>query len=264
MEEDVVENKRRLLEKVLEELSSRKVDDSDLNRIAHVLESVYVDGYRQMYSELYPKLILIQNGPKGDLEVLLINLEAIRALVREDFLNNEGQGQFKDYLYGSVLKLCDHINLECQRIEQNRDLDERLKDSVKKVQKLEAKTIKAMKKARNLQLEMVAILAIFAAIVVAFAGGLNLLGSSLSGVGQSDLLDLLSVLSLCGLVLFNTVAFLMHTVIWIIRRQNDTVHTDKKILGENDESIFVDPVYIIIANITLIAIFGVTTYYALI
>ena len=59
MEEDVVENKRRLLEKVLEELSSRKVDDSDLNRIAHVLESVYVDGYRQMYSELYPKLILI-------------------------------------------------------------------------------------------------------------------------------------------------------------------------------------------------------------
>lgn len=264
LKQEDVESRRKKLEKTLEELS-QKVDDGDLDRIAHNLESVYADGYRQMYSELYPKMSTIQKGPKGDLEVLIINLEAILAMVREDHLREDRPHVYEEYLYGSILKLTDHINLEWQRMVQNQELDDRIQESVGKIEKLERKTTKAMKKARNLQLEMVAILAIFAAIVVAFAGGLNLLGGSLSGVGQSDLLDLLSVLSLCGIVLFNTIAFLMHAVIWIVRRQNDTVHMGKRVFGEDDdEGAFVDPLYIIIANIILVSIFCVTTYHALI
>ena len=293
LEQEDVESRRKKLEEALEELS-QKVDDGDLDRIAHDLESVYADGYRQMYSELYPRMSTIQNGPEGDLEVLIINLEAIRTMVRDDYLKDEGPRKYKDYLYGSILKLTDHINLEWQRMEQNADLDRRIRDSMahvqeleskaskiadnasnveeiasealEKSQKLERRTSKAMKKARNLQLEMVAILAIFAAIVVAFAGGLNLLSGSLSGVGQSDLLNLLSVLSLCGIVLFNTIAFLMHAVVWIVRRQNDTVHMSGERFGKKgaEEGVFVDPLYIIIANIILVSIFGVTTYYALI
>ena len=266
LKQEDVESRRKKLEEALEELSSQKVDDSDLDRIAHDLESVYADGYRQMYSELYPKMSTIQKGPKGDLEVLIINLEAILAMVREDHLREDRPHVYEEYLYGSILKLTDHINLEWQRMVQNQELDDRIQESVRKIEKLERKTTKAMKKARNLQLEMVAILAIFAAIVVAFAGGLNLLSGSLSGVGQSDLLNLLSVLSLCGIVLFNTIAFLMHAVVWIVRRQNDTVHMSGERFGKKgaEEGVFVDPLYIIIANIILVSIFGVTTYYALI
>lgn len=262
LEEDVVEEKRKKLGKVLEDLS-HMMDNDGLDHIAHELESIYDREYRQLYSELYPRLVRIRDGPEGDLDLLLDNLEAIRTMVRDDYL--KGGRRYRDYLFGSVLKLSDHINLEWQRMIQNKDLDDRTKESMKMIDALEKKATKAMRKARNLQLEVVAILAIFAAIVVAFAGGLNLMSGSMSGIGQTDLLSLLSVLSLCGIVLFNTIAFLMHAVIWIVRRQNDILSMGTKTFGreEGDESRFVDPAYIIMANIILVAIFCATTYLAL-
>ena len=119
--------------------------------------------------------------------------------------------------------------------------------------KLENKTRKAMKKAKNLQLEVISILAIFAAIVIAFAGGLNMLGGALSGTAQTETLDLLSVLSLCGIILFNTVSFLMHVVFWIIRRLHDNAE---------DGSRLIDTKYLLWFNFGLFAIFIVTTLLA--
>ena len=137
-----------------------------------------------------------------------------------------------------------------ERTEYNEKFDElyeELSELYESSAESERKLRKAVRKIKNLQLEVVSILAIFAAIVVAFSGGMSILGSALTGMGQVDLQDLAFVVILCGIVLFNTVAFLMHVVFWIIRRLHDS---------EDGESRLIDWKYILGFNILLLILLG--------
>ena len=248
-----VQRRRKALSQALDRLAHEVEYKSEWNDIARQFEYIYSGGYRQMYSELYPILLKIYHGPEGDLDMLVSNLENLRSFVGEDYKQAEGKRAYSPYLYGRILKLSDHINLEYQRLMESDEVRKEISRMSTERRKLENKTRKAMKKAKNLQLEVISILAIFAAIVIAFAGGLNMLGGALSGIAQAETLDLLSVLSLCGIILFNTVSFLMHVVFWIIRRLHDNAE---------DGSRLIDTKYLLWFNFGLFAKFIVTTLLA--
>lgn len=252
-----VAKKRDFLIKILFNLSERYIEDKDdsLDEYASMMSEVYSSGYRQLYSELFPILMYISGGDPDSLQPLTTNLVSLyRHVGASEKWNKDDPG-----LYGHLLKLSDHVNLEMQRMVDRAENEERFEELYqnlsgvyKRAEELERRHKKAVRKIKNLQLEVVSILAIFAAIVVAFSGGISILGSALSGVGQVGLPDLAFVVTLCGIVLFNTVAFLMHVVFWIIRRMHES---------DDMEDRLIDWTYIVGFNFVLLVILGISAYF---
>lgn len=249
-----VADKRDALINILFDLSDTYLEDNsgELESYASKMSEIYSDGYRQLYSELFPILMAISKGDADSLQPLTTNLVSLYR-----YVGSSKEWREKDSeLFGHLLKLSDHVNLEMQRMvdrtvneERYQELYDELSDLYDESVKSERRLKKAVKKIKNLQLEVVSILAIFAAIVIAFSGGLNILGSAISGIGQVELQDLAFVVILCGIVLFNTIAFLLHAVYWIIRRLHDTDIDGDKLL---------DQTFILGFNVFLIIMLGMS------
>lgn len=256
----LVSSKRDLLISILYELSEDYLDNDEheLEYYASQFSQVYSKGYRQLYSELFPVLSSISDDDADRLQPLSFNLFRLHRYVGQSKHWSENDPE----LFGHLLKLSDHVNLEVQRMVEHQNNEDRFNDLYSefsdiysefselydKSLKIEQKNRKYTKKIKNLQLEMVSILAIFAAIVVAFTGGINVLGNAISNVGNVEIQSLSFIIILCGIVLFNTLAFLMHVVFWIIRRLNDPIEEDSRL---------VDWKYIVGFNILLIVLLGV-------
>lgn len=252
LQDEVVAKKRDALIDILFDMSNVYLEDNseEIERYASRMSSVYSDEYRQLYSELFPILMAISDGDADSLQPLTTNLVSLYRYVG----SSKKWAEKDPELFGHLLKLSDHVNLEMQRMVERTEYEERFNELYKELSDLyessaesERKLRKAVRKIKNLQLEVVSILAIFAAIVVAFSGGMSILGSALTGMGQVELQDLAFVVILCGIVLFNTVAFLMHVVFWIIRRLHDS---------EDGESRLIDWTYILGFNILLLILLG--------
>lgn len=248
-----VSSKRDLLIHLLYKLSEDYLenDESVLEWFASQFSKVYSDGYRQLYSELFPVLSSISNDDADCLQPISSNLFCLHRYVGQ----SERWNKENPELFGHLLKLSDHVNLEVQRMVEHQNNEDRFQDLYSefsdlydKSVRIEQKNKKYTKKIKNLQLEIVSILAIFAAIVVAFSGGINILGNAISNVGNADLSNLSFIIILCGIVLFNTLAFLMHVVFWIIRRLNDPVE---------EESRLIDWKYIFGFNVFLVILLGI-------
>lgn len=252
LQDEVVAKKRDALIDILFDMSNVYLEDNseEIERYASRMSSVYSDEYRQLYSELFPILMAISDGDADSLQPLTSNLVFLYRYVG----SSKKWAEEDPELFGHLLKLSDHVNLEMQRMVERTEYNEKFDELYEELSELyessaesERKLRKAVRKIKNLQLEVVSILAIFAAIVVAFSGGMSILGSALTGMGQVDLQDLAFVVILCGIVLFNTVAFLMHVVFWIIRRLHDS---------EDGESRLIDWKYILGFNILLLILLG--------
>ena len=252
LQDEVVAKKRDALIDILFDMSNVYLEDNseEIERYASRMSSVYSDEYRQLYSELFPILMAISDGDADNLQPLTSNLVSLYRYVG----SSKKWAEEDPELFGHLLKLSDHVNLEMQRMVERTEYNEKFDELYEELSELyessaesERKLRKAVRKIKNLQLEVVSILAIFAAIVVAFSGGMSILGSALTGMGQVDLQDLAFVVILCGIVLFNTVAFLMHVVFWIIRRLHDS---------EDGESRLIDWKYILGFNILLLILLG--------
>lgn len=223
---------------ILSDLSYEHLDDSDLNDYAERFKTVYDRGYRQRYSEILGMLEDITSDDEADdrddecedsLEVISSNLMTLRDHLREHI------SEYGESTYYGVFKLSDHVDIEIHRLRDRQNLyhdlsgtDDNLVDLYNKAQKLEDElktaesSIKeAQRNSERLQMQMVAILGIFAAIVMAFSGGMDILGGAISISGESDLFRVVFVVLLCGIILFNIFAFLMHMIIAIINSSNN-------------------------------------------
>ena len=206
------------------ELDEETANDT-LNECVLKLIQIYDHNYRQQYSRLYPYLAEVCYGDLYNLEALIFNIELLRIHVRDSL---ENEIEYPEYLYGALIKLSDHINLEYQRYVDTKELRDQIEESFMEsenlrdqIEYLETGLKKAKKKASKIQTEMVMILAIFAAIIMAFSGGLTILGGSLTSMFSVDPFKLAFVVLLCGIIVFNTIASLMHAVNKIVTDFND-------------------------------------------
>ncbi len=164
--------------------------------------------------------------PQDLIDILLENLK----IIIEDNRDNEFACQ-------SLLKLYDHISIDIARmcIESEahnavtsldiaiEKIDKVTKDSKESAEELSKKTDEAHRKVESIHIEIVAILGVFAAIVIGFTGGLDIIGGSLSNVGVKDFPLILFSVSLCGLVLFDVLWLLMECVMRIVKNRNEQV-----------------------------------------
>ena len=201
--------------------------------MASDVESIYGGGYRQQYSDLMNMLVSIENEQDlmFDDQNLCGNLELLSEHIRVS-LDDKGQFRYSLDAFMGITKLADHIGLETQRDRDYQTLMYNLKEArrqahseslqlSKDIAKAKKTVKKARKEAQSSKMELVAILSIFAALVIAFSGGLTYLGGTISSSGDVSVGTTVFSVMICGLMLFNIIAFLMVMVVVIVRLNRD-------------------------------------------
>lgn len=147
-------------------------------------------------------------------------------------------------------KLYDHVDLEYSRLllleSPYRSFDQLAGDidGVKKEADALGESIaSANERLSSSQKDYIAILAIFAAVIMAFSGGFNFIASSLDSIARTDVAKLSCIVALVGLALINLLYVLLRFVWGIVRKEGDRKGIPRT------------AVVVIVANVLLTAVF---------
>lgn len=222
--------KREALHQMLDSLAS--ADDkaalsaNDIQRAADFFARLYggEEPYRHRYADVC-ELVFAKLAQAGDdlddgvpysINCLAENIRIIHARLVEQGCGDQAR---------SVLKLADHIDLEKTRA--SRDIEQRqaMCDFQKAIESAEAEKAEAERQRAELErefderldktrMEYIAILGVFAAVVLAFNGGVGFSTSAMGALGiNSGIRTLVFLTALVGFVLINTVCILL-VFIW--------------------------------------------------
>ena len=214
------EKKRRQeeLENHIRALSKKMFEESDIRDISLQLMETYKGDFRHSYSGFFPLIQKISGSDQQEsLDYLGDNLEGIRNYIERDFIS--GKKEFED-IYDQLNKLCDHLTLEIGRWNYYSQYEQKLDDINTRTTSLNEnmdgatrELRKASKQAASIQTELIAVLSIFAAIVVTFSGGFTFLGGVMTSRGNvKDYEVAILTAIICGMVIFNTIFLLMYLV----------------------------------------------------
>lgn len=211
--------RQKELEKYIFNLSEKLLeDDTEKREIVLKLTELYNSDFRHNYSGFFPIIMKIfQEDNEYNIEFLSNNLETLRSFVEADFIS--GIKEF-EVLYSHFEKLCDHLNLEIARWSYYSQNEQKIKDMEtisntlkENMMNAEQELRAASKQASSIQTELIAVLSIFAAIVVTFSGGFTFLGSVMTSVNGAKYYEAVALAAIiCGMVIFNTIFLLMYMV----------------------------------------------------
>lgn len=215
----IEESKRRQseLQNELLVMASTCMDETAIRKTAIKFKSLYANGFRHNYAEFFPLIVeLAKEESKYSLDYLSYNLTEIRKLVEDDYV--AGEKEFKG-LYQPLMKLSDHINLEIGRYSYYSVSEQKVADLEQKNQMLQVELKKAtteLVEARNtvssVQTELIAVLSIFAAIVLTFSGGISLFSGVFNGIADAPIFKTVLFTLICGFVIINSIFMMMYVV----------------------------------------------------
>lgn len=239
MELSESKNRQEKLKGYLQEMSTYCMNETQTENMVNKLLEVYADNFRHNYSEFFAFILEIEKIPECNLDFLCINLEQSRLFVENDYLEKKNKKEKSVYslLYRPLMKLSDHINLEIGRYSyysqneqkmkdlyvQNqqkvKSLNDNLEEADKLIKKLKMEieennnSLKdAIRKMASVQTELVAVLSIFAAIVLTFSGSISFIGNALSGLAAVPLYKSAFFVILCGLIFSNAIFLMLYVV----------------------------------------------------
>ena len=190
--------------------------------------------FRHFYSDIFSVLTAIRkNTDLGDINVLGQNLSRIREKYTPG-INLDSTGKKID-ISDSIRKLYDHVSLDIARITYSEEGDRKtsgeaaILDVQSRINVIEPKIEEAMNVQTTLseelgkqQREYIAILGIFASIVLTFIGGIVFSTSVLQNIGAVSVYRLAAIVLLIGMVLSNMLYGLFYYV-------NHLIYNNKKI-----------------------------------
>lgn len=228
------QEKRDSLNEILIELSKSQDIMKDLDdRAAYFrrLESIFYNtddkNFRHYYSDIFSTLTLIDGDSGiGSLDILAQNIQTIK----EEYTpqNDDGNGEIID-IRKEIVKLYDHTNLDIARINYTKtmtnetmselaknkllvtELENKVRVSEDSLNMLSSDTIEKVaqlsgqiqEKQADMQKEYITILGIFAAIVLAFTGGMTFSGSVLENIDKPSVYRIVIAALIIGFVFFN-------------------------------------------------------------
>lgn len=234
------QEKRDSLNEILIELSkSQDILKEPKDRVPFFvrLESIYYnynkENFRHYYSDIFSTLTLIDGDSSlGSLDVLAQNIQTIK----DGYVpkNNGENGEIID-ISKEIVKLYDHTNLDIARINytktmtnetlselaKNRllvtNLENNVRESEASLKELSNQTIGDLKqlsmkfqdRQEDMQKEYITILGIFAAIVLAFTGGIVFSSSVLENIDKSSIYRTTLITFIIGIVFFNLIWLLI-------------------------------------------------------
>ncbi|MGL4571966.1 MAG: hypothetical protein ACRCVJ_12975 [Clostridium sp.] len=238
--------------------------EGSLDLICNEIDSFYKDSDigRHSYADVST---YVSEVNEGDIEYLIYNLQCI-------YNNFDKKGDLENKL--KVFKIIDHIELESNReveisVSSTVDIVQKISGAMKEnlqtaLNKMEIKEkeinsiINEEKKSiENIQNNMIAVLGIFSAIIVAFFGGLSFLGGVLDNMHNVSAYRLTFISCVFLIGLFNIVFILLYCVakltdkkLWSNCTNCSTCENNKKIplLGESFNCLFKKYPFVIIYN----------------
>lgn len=200
---------------------------------------IYEKGnFRHLYSDIAKLVIeLYDRSDTDSTETLTVNLREVYVYCN----NNAESDDFKI----KVLKLYDHVALEtarCRSYSKNTEKTENLRISLEKaskdlettintneiagdlknVQELLSTSLSGMNDAReeikNLQNQVIAVLGIFSAIIIAFFGGFSYFTSIFSNLHNLHICKALFFSALLGFIMFNLIVLLLVVIAHLTRK----------------------------------------------
>lgn len=226
------------------------------NEMLSTLEKAYVSGYRHSYHKISLTIYQNQFMSEHTLDNMLNNINTLQGKMYSE-------NRSKKELSSGIKKLCDHIQLEIVRINNSKSSIDEIKSIVADFEKREEINIEKLKTAteeqkqnfekritetivnveektksamentddirNNLVGQVVAILGVFAAIVLAFTGGMAFSTSALENINKSSAYRIVIVCLIIGFTFFNTIAalvlYLDRLVFRITRREKENNKT---------------------------------------
>ena len=186
------------------------------------LEGIYLkDGekeFRHFYSDIFEILLEVSEGPVSSAtEYLGLSVKDLYDNY-DDYINSRKKTNIN--IKSNLSKLYDHVSLELARLSLTGNLkrDVTSDKSMKRVNsritelqtttdkisnELDEKLIKNNERIEKIGREHVAILGIFAAIVITFTGGISFTTSVLNNIHQASIYRTIFMTLLIGFVLFN-------------------------------------------------------------
>lgn len=222
----LIEEEKQRQEKLmqcLEQMAIECLNPTQISQMVLRFKDIYSNNFRHDYSDFFPFVVKIGHDEQNyTLDYLTANLEAMQNLVEERYI--AGEKEFKG-LYKPLKKLTDHINLEIGRYSYYSTNEQKWLDIEKKNQSLHdqlrvsTKDLElAKEKVDSVQTELIVVLSIFAAIVLAFSGSISVVGNALSSVENSSVFKAMLFLLVSGFIVFNTIFLLMYLVAKITNR----------------------------------------------
>lgn len=231
--------RREEFKEVLQDLAKADsfLEDSAKRREFYLkLEHIYYinaqERFRHFYSDIFSLLVEINTDTsleKGDIDVLGDNLSFL--VSRYKAMNTDDEGVLID-ISESLWKLYDHVSLDIARIRYSNSGDDRLSHELEftivsdkldeyenRITELANETTALKESLSKAQLDYIAILGIFASIVLAFVGGLAFSTSVLDNINSVSVYRLLIVALIIGVV-FITIIFLMFHYIGVLSGRN--------------------------------------------
>jgi len=217
------------LKQIIYELSEELLgDDDQIKQFLNRLVLIYQDNFKHQYSDFFPIILKVyEEDNQYNLDYLSNNLDKLGTYLEDKY--SKGEDEYKG-IYSQFTKLCDHLNLQIAQFtyllmgkpsdesiaiasENLQESNEKIEKSLMRLDESNKKLDEANKKADTIQTELISILGIFAAIVIAFSGGLTLLGNSVSAIANAPHYESVVLMAIiCGMVMFNTIFLLMFFV----------------------------------------------------
>lgn len=208
-----LEKNREEFKDILKSLAQSGVEQGDTSKnIVARLESLYhKECFRHFYSDVFDVVSQIHGQIiQGDINVLAMNIDMIRREYKaHDSVNISMQ----------LDKLYDHLNLEIGRLacfSTAKETGERLSKVDGLVRDLNEKSEETRKTLKKQQVEYIAILGIFASIVLAFTGGMAFSTSVLNNIAAANAYRVIVITLIVGLVfcdvVFGLFYFLGHLI----------------------------------------------------
>lgn len=175
---------------------------------------------------------LQRDGSKGNIDILGRNLELIRRGYNKNVTDNKDSAGIEL----NVQKLYDDVNLEISRIlsdeadtwkfsQENkiRQLNKEIMTAHDRLSDTEEKLKMAEKKIESSQKEYIAILGIFAAIILAFTGGITFSTSVLENIHKASIYRVILVILLVGFTLVNVLYLLFMFIDKLVRNDKRVI-----------------------------------------
>lgn len=199
----------------IKELASKSLNEEEVKRYAYKLRDLYTLEYRHSYSLFFPIITEIEKDKSSSVEYLTSNLATLKEIVEHDKLKDNKEFE---KLYLPLFKLTDHINLEIARYLNYVEKDLQTTSLEQKIEQAKNELRGATRKIKSVQGELIAVLSIFAAIVMTFSGGLNILNGVLAGCNDLVFSERILFLLICGFILINFIFAMMYFIAKITDR----------------------------------------------
>lgn len=217
---EINNRKQKELVDLLRMLSAETYGEDVILNCANKFIRLYSCNFRHKYAEISTVINNIDDDDgdgKGSVDFLMHNLSAI-----QEKLSKEGS----DSVYKSFDKMLDHINLEIGRKSNQKRFQDELKDvrvqneqlrgeldkTVTEISVLQNDLKTAQVQLQKSQTDIIAVLSIFSAVVLAFSGGFSLIANVFSGLTDTPFFKAMFFVALCGFVLFNLICLLMYFI----------------------------------------------------